>query len=1037
MNHLRVITLMIVSSALTGLHAQSAVDLAPLVSANVFEVVVKRPVVDPMTYAEPLPLDLMSFEERAGKEYLSLGTAFAIPGGRFVTAAHVLGLERPSLQTEFGLRTSEGLFFPMGKILAFSSWRDYAVFEVPGLKAPGLAPSPAPTINTRVYTAGNALGSGLALREGLYTSKTAEAWKGAWTYLRFSAPASPGNSGGPLLDEQGQILGIVTRKSENENLNYALPWTEVDVSPVARLDEQYLYGFPLAPDRITVENHKEWPLPLGAEQLRSLLVSVAREGQRSASARLRSELVPGSEVLGDNRFVTMPGFLKKKENGAWEIAVPSEPKTFKAGPDGVLSVAEQYGDTLMSLAVPPGTAAGLASQPKALMDLILQGNVLSRKVAGKSIRILSFGEPAALRSFEDAHGRVWTLARFDIPELDFSELLLWLPTPSGGVGMLRGLSHSSALGFEIDFEAMADFAFVTYVGTLTAWGAFLDQTEQLPRTLRPWTLYWKPGKSLSLDMPRFRWSFGTSSANILDGGVLAAMPGYYNGKNGPVWQVGTVVYSAAGDYRDYLALNRQPAPLASGGSADQDGWKKLLNREGSYTGVPFDTKERTLVRAVLSPLNDAAVAVEEIFWAGLYADGIKDHSLVRSRFRAMAETSMEKTLSPGDPAPVPKIGGASLFDALREGDDDLARKFLKNKRALEARSDTGLTVLQAALTLGRLAVATELIAGGASQVAAPGTLQPVELAAQAGSKDLVRLLLGSSAPRTIGLMLTAIDQGWDDVVTLLASDPVLRDAAGPGGATPLMRALDRKNEDLAQRLLTLGASTRAADASKWTVLDHALRAGLVGLSRQILALGKTDLTSRTTQGWSALHFAAVWLPELVPDVIAAGDKALIDARTADGTTALMLAVWKGGDGLALRDAGAKIDLANTRGWTALALALRYGDLMTMMEFLSNPIDSMTNAEGWNLLHLAARYCPERTARVVQGWTEPQKLAAANARGPGGMTPLHLAVISRNRRAVQSLLDMGADPSIIDDRGRTASDQAGAQGDGAWMEALLR
>ena len=74
-----------------------------------------------------------------------------------------------------------------------------------------------------MFAVGNALGEGIVIRDGLLTSLTPEAQDGRWKWLRFSAAASPGNSGGPLLDAQGRVIGLVAAKSPNENLNYALP----------------------------------------------------------------------------------------------------------------------------------------------------------------------------------------------------------------------------------------------------------------------------------------------------------------------------------------------------------------------------------------------------------------------------------------------------------------------------------------------------------------------------------------------------------------------------------------------------------------------------------------------------------------------------------------------------------------------------------------------------------------------------------------------------------------------------------------------
>lgn len=42
-------------------------------------------------------------------------------------------------------------------------------------------------------------------------------------YVQHTAAVNPGNSGGPLLDERGQVLGLVTLKAELENVGFAIP----------------------------------------------------------------------------------------------------------------------------------------------------------------------------------------------------------------------------------------------------------------------------------------------------------------------------------------------------------------------------------------------------------------------------------------------------------------------------------------------------------------------------------------------------------------------------------------------------------------------------------------------------------------------------------------------------------------------------------------------------------------------------------------------------------------------------------------------
>lgn len=43
------------------------------------------------------------------------------------------------------------------------------------------------------------------------------------TYVQHTAPVNPGNSGGPLLNEHGHIVGIVTFKANLQNISFAIP----------------------------------------------------------------------------------------------------------------------------------------------------------------------------------------------------------------------------------------------------------------------------------------------------------------------------------------------------------------------------------------------------------------------------------------------------------------------------------------------------------------------------------------------------------------------------------------------------------------------------------------------------------------------------------------------------------------------------------------------------------------------------------------------------------------------------------------------
>ena len=65
------------------------------------------------------------------------------------------------------------------------------------------------------------MGDEIKLTTGVISSKTG--YQGDVAMYQISAPIQPGNSGGPLFDSKGNVIGIISAKHKGaENVGYAI-----------------------------------------------------------------------------------------------------------------------------------------------------------------------------------------------------------------------------------------------------------------------------------------------------------------------------------------------------------------------------------------------------------------------------------------------------------------------------------------------------------------------------------------------------------------------------------------------------------------------------------------------------------------------------------------------------------------------------------------------------------------------------------------------------------------------------------------------
>jgi S1-C subfamily serine protease len=150
-------------------------------------------------YARSLPA-IVTLESRNKDGSSSIGSAFlAIRDGVAVTAWHTVGDA-----LEVIARFSSGEVFEVSGLIDKDERRDVALIRIKVFGRPLLSLSAdEPAIGSRAYVIGAPRGLEYTISEGIVSQK--QLVEGIEQY-QFSCAASPGNSGGPLLDDKGVVL---------------------------------------------------------------------------------------------------------------------------------------------------------------------------------------------------------------------------------------------------------------------------------------------------------------------------------------------------------------------------------------------------------------------------------------------------------------------------------------------------------------------------------------------------------------------------------------------------------------------------------------------------------------------------------------------------------------------------------------------------------------------------------------------------------------------------------------------------------------
>lgn len=195
------IPVLILLPALIGIAQQSERSVSELVKSTLDSVV------------------LIVVSDENGKP-VAEGSGFIVsPDGKIVTNHHVIGAAHSAI-----VKLNNGAFFAVDGVVADDPDHDLAVIKVSGKNLPPLvlADSDSLLAGDHVVAIGSPLGLENSVSDGIVSAFREDPRGRRW--IQTTAPASHGNSGGPLLIMDGRVAGVLTWKaSEGENLNFAVP----------------------------------------------------------------------------------------------------------------------------------------------------------------------------------------------------------------------------------------------------------------------------------------------------------------------------------------------------------------------------------------------------------------------------------------------------------------------------------------------------------------------------------------------------------------------------------------------------------------------------------------------------------------------------------------------------------------------------------------------------------------------------------------------------------------------------------------------
>jgi serine protease Do len=588
------------------------------VRSNCFEVVILKNETDSLTYEKPLDFDLLDYADRMDK-YIAIGTAFPIDADHLVTAAHVLMLnDKSSVYPQRFVRIKETIdgketekVYEVDMVTAYSNHRDYAVFTAKGLKLKNWFETESKiTFNEKIYTAGNAFGEGIIIRDGVLLSEYPETENNEWSYLKSSVATNPGNSGGPLLNKDFKVIGIVLQKKDDFCYSLALK----DIIPGKMLYHKKNF-FSLSGLNARIKRSSDFEMPLPANYLKVIDYSDAKYTE--LYMKYMDELIaensktffPNGEVslqalYNSNLSVFPQAYLQDSNDNNWFISKLETTKS-DIGGNGTVQWSETYKDSgvwYMTIKAPEGTKPSeYTDNPKLMMDTILKGINIKRQLNKQDAgtRIVSNGAPIESADYRDRYGRNWKINVWTMEFMDKAIITFSLPTPTGVALIYKSIATSAKTLWMYDLKKQCDFTVVSFTGTVPEWKAFLSGPSSRYEGLADLRFAYEEGKSIQLSNAEFNATVDSNMFPINEKNEIYVNMSVYQKDGKPYFGIRRVLFDEGGENGTFCLFFKWVKPDSRLDKDYQDDWNQNVGKRiHPYTKTPYTADGRSSIASM-------------------------------------------------------------------------------------------------------------------------------------------------------------------------------------------------------------------------------------------------------------------------------------------------------------------------------------------------------------------------------------------------------------------------------------------------------